>query len=82
MTVEIIYSIPQTRVAGDWQLSMAKQVEENRGYPINNIERVLSGTTLVIRVETDLPSQAVDNMLSDIEDYLAAGSEHVETREV
>lgn len=82
MTVEIEYSLPRPRVASDWQVSMSKQIEANRGFPIENIERELSGTTLTVRVETDLPDQAVENMLSDIEEYLAAGSEHVETREV
>jgi hypothetical protein len=82
MTVEIEYSLPRSRAASDWQVSMAKQIEQNRGFPIDEIERELSGTTLIVRVETSLPSQAVENMLSDIEDYLETGSEHVETREV
>lgn len=82
MTVEIEYSLPRPRVASDWQLSMAEQIESNRGSPIEGIERELSGTTLIVRVDTTLPSQAVENMLSDIEDYLNNGCEHVETREV
>lgn len=82
MTVEMEYSLPQARIASDWQVSMARQIETNRGFPIEEIERELSGTTLIVRVETTLPSQAVENMLSDIEDYLETGSEHIETREV
>lgn len=82
MTVEIEYSLPRSRVASDWQVSMAEQIESNRGFPIEGIERELTGTTLIVRVDTDLPSQAVENMLSDIEDNLESGSEHVETREV
>ncbi len=82
MTVEIEYSLPRPRVAGKWQVSMAAQIEQNQGFPIEEIEREFSGTTLIIRVETHLPSEAVDNMLSDIEDYLETASEHVETREV
>jgi hypothetical protein len=82
MTVEIEWSAPQTLTAVDWQISMAKQIEENRGFPIEEIEREFTGCTLIVRVETDLPSQAVEGMLSDIEEHLPNGSQHVETREV
>lgn len=82
MTVEIEYSLPSPRTASDWQKLMAKQIEENEDFPIANIERELSGTTFIVRVETNLPSQAVESMLSDIEEYLDAGSEHLETCEV
>lgn len=82
MVVEIEYSLPRPRTASDWQVSMAEQIEANRGFPIENINREMVGTTLIVRVDTTLPSTAVDNMLSDIEDYLGTGSKHVETREV
>lgn len=82
MTVEVEYSLPRPRIASQWQVSMTEQIEENRGFPIEEIERELSGTRLIIRVQTDLPNQAVENMLPDIEEYLENGSEHVETREV
>lgn len=82
MTVEIEYSLPRARAATDWQVSMAEQIESNRGFPIEGIERLLLGTTLIVRVDTTLPDSAVENMLSDIEDYLDPGAEHVETREV
>jgi len=82
MTVEIEYSLSNSRVAGRWQYSMAKQIESNRGFPIESIKREIRGTTLIVSVDTTLPDSAVDNMLSDIEDYLPAGSEHIETREV
>lgn len=82
MTVEIEYDLPRSRIGSEWQVDMARQIETNRGFPIANIERELSGSTLIVRVDTSLPSDAVDNMLSDIEDYLDTGSAHVETREV
>lgn len=82
MTVEVEYSLPRSRNATDWQVSMSEQIEENEGFPIEEITRELSGTSLIVSVETTLPSQSVENMLSDIEDYLEAGSEHVETRSV
>jgi len=82
MTVEIEYQIPTNRELGKWQISMAELIESNRGFPISDIYRQTSGTTLIVSVETTLPDSAVDNMLSDIEDYLPAGSQHIETREV
>lgn len=82
MTVEIEYSLPTTQIGNNWQVDMAKQIESNRGFQIRDIERELHGTTFVLCVNTTLPNQAVENMLSDIEDYLPAGSSHVETREV
>lgn len=83
MTVESEYHIPQQMSGmGQWQVDMAKQIETNQGFPITGIKRELSGDTLFVRVETDLPSQAVENMLSDIADHLPAGAKHLETREV
>lgn len=82
MTVEIIYSLPRPRVSSDWQVNMSEQIESNRGFLIKDIERELRGTTLVVRVDTTLSSDAVDNMLSDIEAYLETGSKHIETKEV
>lgn len=82
MTVEIEYTAPLRLSAGGWQVDMAKQIESNRGFPIQKIERDIVGSTIIVRVETDLPSQAVENMLSDIEGHLPSGSQHVETREV
>jgi len=82
MTVEIEFNLANNRVAGRWQCSMAEQIEANRGFPMSDIERELQATTLIVRVDTTLPNSAVDNMLSDIEDFLPAGSEHIETREV
>lgn len=82
MTVEIEYTMPSSRNVGRWQVSMAEQIEANRGFPLKDIERELRGDRLIVRVETTLPDTAVENMLSDIEDHLGAGSEHVETREV
>lgn len=82
MTVEIEYSLPTSRIASGWQVDMARQIESNSEFPITDLEREIQGTTLILRVETTLPNQAVENMLSDIEEYLPAGSKHVETREV
>lgn len=82
MTVEVKYNLQTTQVASGWQVAMAEQIESNRGFPINSIERELSGTMLTVRVDTSLPSTAVEDMLSDIEDYVPAGSQHIETREV
>lgn len=82
MTVEIEFSLPNTRVAGHWEVEMSKQIESNRGFPISDIERELQGTTLFVRIETTLPDTAVENMVSDIENHIPAGSNHVETREL
>lgn len=82
MTVEIEYSLRTTRIASNWQVDMAEQIQANRGFPIENIKRRVEGTTLVVSVETTLPDSAVENMLSDIKDHLTAGSQHIETREV
>lgn len=82
MTVEVEYNLPRSQIASDWQVNMAEQIASNQGFPIENIERELRGTTLIVRVETSLPSTAVENMLSDIEDHLDTGSQHVETRDV
>lgn len=83
MTVEVEYRTPwPVGPASDWQVQMAKQIEENRGYPLESIEREVSGSTVIVSVETTLPDSAVQNMLSDIEDYLPSGSTHVETREI
>lgn len=82
MTVEIEYrNVNPTKIRLS-SLRMAEQIESNRGFPIEGIIREVRGTTLVVGVETSLPSQAVDNMLSDIEDHLNPEAEHVETREV
>lgn len=81
--IEIEYNAPfRPMDLGDWQLRMAKQIESNRGVPISDISREIVGTTLFVRVDSSLPSQAVENILSDIEDYLPKGSTHIETREV
>jgi len=82
MTVEIVYSLPKARSPSKWQVSMAEQIERNSEFSIQNIQRELNGTELILRVETGLPDTAVENMLSDIEDYLPATASHVETREV
>lgn len=82
MTVEVVYELPRPRVQTDWQTKMAQQIEENRGFPVQNIKRELHGTRFVIRVETNLPDAAVENMLGDIEPYLEPRSEHLVTREV
>lgn len=83
MTVEVEYSIPQGLTGlGEWQVRMAKQIETNRGFPITDIERELSSETFVVRVETTLPSTAVENMLSDIDEYMPPNADHVQTREV
>lgn len=37
---------------------------------------------LIMRVGTTLRSKAIENMLPDIEDYLDAGAEHIDTREI
>lgn len=82
MTVELEFSNPSAIAAGDWQVSMAKQIEANRGFPLESIERVVSGGTLIVRVETTLPDAAVDGIVStDVPDHLP-NSSHVETREV
>jgi hypothetical protein len=83
MTVEIEYDLGATVVngLGEWQVKMAKQIESNRSFPITDIERELAGSAFIVRVETEtLPSQTVENMLSDIEDYLPDTATHVETR--
>ncbi|MBO4248416.1 hypothetical protein IL252_11380 [Halomicrobium sp. IBSBa] len=82
MTVEIEYSLPRPLAPSDWQVHMAEQIETNQGIPIEEITRTLRGHTLIVSVETTLPDEAVENMLSDIEDHLPQGCEHVETREV
>lgn len=83
MTVEIEYwSSQMPDSLGDWQLNMAKQIESNRGFSLTDIERELRGEKFIMRVEADLSSQEIEDMLSDIEDHLPAGAEHVETREV
>lgn len=83
MVVEVEYTCPVPPAGlGAWQVDMATQIETNRGFPIEEIDRVLQGTTFIVRVDTSLPSDAVDNMLSDIEEHLPATASHVETREV
>lgn len=85
MTVEVEYEIPQGLSSmGDWQVRMAKQIESNRGFPLTDVERRLDrgGTRFIVSVETALPSQAVENMLADIEDFLPSNAVRVETREV
>lgn len=82
MTVEIEYNVPDPPAdMGAWQVKMSEQIERNRGYPIKEIGRELSGPTFIVSVETTLPDSAVENMLSDIEDHLPATATHVETRE-
>lgn len=82
VTVEIVYDLPRALSASKWQVDIARQIESNRGFPIQDIERELVGTTLYVRVETDLPNNGVENMLSDIEGHLPQAASHVETREV
>jgi len=82
MTVEIEYERVDAQTFQWQQLDMAKQIQENRGFPIQDITRILSGDTAIIRAETDLPAPAVENMLSDIEEHLNPEARHVETREV
>lgn len=92
MTVEIVYDLENTAVndLGRWSLKMAEKVEANRGFPITDISRELteeeidgfSVPVLIVSVETTLPNQAVENILSDIEAHLPDTAEHVETREV
>lgn len=83
MTVKIEYYCPHGVTGlGQWQVSMAEQIEANRGFPIEDIGRQLRDNTLIVSVETSLPNSAVENTLSDIEDHLPATATHVETREV
>lgn len=83
MTVEIEYRCPTPlKGLGQWQVDMVKQIETNRNFPIQDIERKLSGSSFIVRVDTSLPNKAVENMLSDIEEYLPSNAQHVETREV
>jgi len=82
MTVEIEYENVMSEKIDVSQLKMAEQIEENRGFPITDIEREWGGDSLIVRVETSLPSSAVENTLSDIEDHINPEAEHVETREV
>lgn len=81
MTVELEYSSPTTLGGGEWQVAMAEKIAENRGPPITDIRRVVDGRTLTVIVETDLPAEAVEGMMQDIEESLPAGATHVETRE-
>lgn len=83
MTVEIEFSVPANISGlGRWQVEMAKQIETTRNFPVEDLERQLDGDQLVVSVETSLPNQAVENMVSDIEDHLPKNSTHIETREV
>lgn len=98
MTIQVIYNIEQTAATpGSWEVDMAKQIESNRGFPISEIYRRMTWAeeldplpselngderVLVVEVDTSLPSHAVDNMLSDIEEHLPFDASHVETREV
>jgi hypothetical protein len=82
MTVEIEYEYVRDDMIVRTQLDMAKQIEENRGFPIKDIERIYGQGQLIVRVKTSLPSTEVENMLSDIEQHLNDEAEYVETREV
>jgi ribosomal protein L20A (L18A) len=82
MTVKILYRNVDAATARLNQLQMAKQIESNRGFPISDVTRRVEGNRFTVEVETDLPSQAVENMLSDIGGNLNPEAEHVETREV
>lgn len=82
MTAEIEYSLPRPRVASNWQVAMSERIEKNHGVPIKNIERELHGSRFVVRVDANLPNSAVENMLSDIEEYLPDTANHTETRQV
>jgi len=82
MTVEIEFKRVDSRKARLSELQMARQIEENERFPIQDISRRIKGQNMIVEVETTLPSEAVDNMLSDIEDHLNDDAEHVETREV
>lgn len=82
MTVEVEYKRVDEQTFRWQQLDMARQIENNRGFPIEDITRIFQGETLIVRVKTNLPDSAIDNMLSDIEDHLNSEAHHVETREV
>lgn len=82
MTVEIEYRNVNAERVRLSQLQMSGQIEDNRGIPITELTRRIEGSRFIVEVETTLPSKAVDNMLFDIEDYLNAEAEHVETREI
>lgn len=82
MTVEIEYRNVEPRKAQLAQLKIAEEIEENHNFPIEGIERVVNGNRFVVRVETSLPSQSVNGMLSDIMGHLNPEAEHVETREI
>lgn len=82
MTVEITFqNVDPVRVARV-QVRMSKQIEEQENFPIVDITRHIRGNTLILEVETDLPSQAVDNIVTKhVPEWLNDDAEHVETRE-
>jgi len=82
MNIESEYSRLAGRAASRWQVQMAKQMADNHGFPIEAIERELNGSTFILRIDETLSSTELQNILSDIEDYIPANSVHVETREI
>jgi len=80
VTVEIEYERVDRQTFELSQLDMARQIASNRAFQMQDIERVYSGRTLIVRVEADLQSSVVDDILLDIGEHMNDEATYVETR--
>lgn len=86
MPVEIEYNNPETLVAGDWQVQVANEAVANSSSSsslssITEVERIVDGNTLIVRLPDGQSSTTKTAIRNAIETYLQ-NAIHVETRTV
>jgi len=72
--IEIEYSLPQSRVASQWQLTLAEQVSTNNDIDISKIARKIEGNRLTVQIKTSVSEKTLDSIINDIEAELPSGS--------
>lgn len=82
MTVEIEFSSSSTLTLADWQVRMSNDIEQKYDVSITDMTREVAGNTFVMRLDATLSDQDIEDMRSDIEDYLPSNAVHVETRQI
>lgn len=86
MTTEIEYSNPVKLTAGEWQVQLANDAVANASSnsplsSIHEIERIIEGGTLIVRVPDNVSDSTKTGVRNAIENHLPNAT-HVETRSV
>lgn len=80
---EIVFSTPTAKQAGEWQVEMAREIvaqssSESSLNSITDVERVIEGSVVVIRVPNNTSKQTITSIKDVVSNYLPQ-SIHVKT---